>query len=136
MEKALELIKKWEGFSAKPYLCPAGYWTIGYGTLCTKDHPPITEAEATALLTAHVARTVPRILALSGTLTGNKLDAVISWVYNLGLGAYKASTMRRKINEGDWEAAARECNRWVFAGGRKLPGLVARRREEAALLLG
>ncbi len=135
MDKAIALIKRWEGFSPVPYVCPAGYWTIGYGTLCTKNHPPIDEATAEKYLVAEVVKVLPGILRMSGNLTGNKLEAVVSWVYNLGLGRYQASTMRKRINEGNWDAAAIEMQRWVYGGGKKLAGLVARRREEAALLI-
>lgn len=63
-----------------------------------------------------------------------RLAAVASWAYNLGTGRLRVSTMRRRINEKDWAEASRECRRWVYGGGKKLPGLVARRDEEAEML--
>jgi lysozyme len=62
------------------------------------------------------------------------LGAVASFVFNLGAGAYYRSTLRRKINEGLWEDARKEMKKWVWAGGRRLPGLIARRSEEAEYL--
>lgn len=63
------------------------------------------------------------------------LGAIASFCFNLGTGRYYASTLRRRINQGDWDAAGIEIQRWVYAKGRKLPGLIARRREESELLL-
>jgi len=145
---AVDLCKRWEGFHrvvqrrpillAGPYICPAGYWTIGYGTLCDKDHAPITEPEATGLLLDYLHRDVPRVIELCPVLLSepeDRLGAILSYAYNLGTGRLRASTLRRRVNQRDWPEAARELRRWVWAGGRKLPGLVARREDEAALIL-
>lgn len=144
---AIALAKRWEGFhrvvrrtpviTAVPYLCPAGYWTIAWGSLVPQDHPPVTEAEGEILLArdlavahAAVARLVPNVLAESDA----RLGAVVSWTFNLGGGRLAASTMRRALAARDWPRAARECRRWIYGGGRVLPGLVARREAEALLI--
>lgn len=130
-----EFIKPWEGFSPVPYICPAGYWTIGYGQLCAKDHPRITEAQGHAMLMAAVPAYIAHALRLSPLLTGNRLVAISSFIYNLGPTRYASSTLRKRVNEQDWPGARREMRKWVFGGGKKLPGLIIRREAEAALLV-
>lgn len=136
-ENAVNLAAAFEGFSPTPYLCPAGFWTIGYGHLCSKDHPPITHEQGLAYLERDL------VTALLGTLrycpglaaeAGEVLGAITDFTFNLGAGRLKASTLRRKINEGDLPAARRELARWVYGGGRKLRGLVLRRAAEAEFL--
>jgi len=136
-DEAVELCKRWEGVSLKAYVCPAGYWTIGYGHLCDKNHPPITMIEAYEYLQDDL-RT-----ALAGTLihcpslaneSSGRLGAIVDFTFNLGAGRLRASTLRRKINEGNWTAVPGELRKWVWGGGRRLPGLVARREAEVALL--
>ena len=136
-----ELIKRFEGFSAKPYLCPAGVWTIGYGVTgpgVTKNHPPVTRAEANDMLAAILPRYVAQTVKLAPNLTQGpetRLAAVSSFIFNLGPTRFRSSTFRKKLLAEDWEAAARECRRWVYGGGVKLPGLVKRREAEARLIL-
>ena len=148
-DQCVELIKRWEGFRAEPYLCSAGYWTIGYGhvirapngrMLNSKDPAPQmcwTDFEALTML---VDRDLPvyrlAVDRLCGTaLTDGQLSALVSFAYNLGGGALRASTLRKKVLAGDHEEAARQFGRWVFAGGQKLRGLVLRRADEAAIYL-
>ena len=145
LKPALELIKKYEGFSAKPYLCPAGVWTIGYGNTkylngvrVQKQDKPITAEEAERLLENTVIKEfLPKALELSPVLKlhPNKLAAVLSFCYNLGAGAYANSTLRKKINNQDYEAASKEFGKWVMASGKKLNGLIKRRAEEAELFM-
>lgn len=138
-DKGLALIKKYEGFSAKVYICPAGYETIGFGHLVRagKDFSAgISKQQAEDLLrqdAAFAERAVLRLISVP--LSDGQFDALVSFVFNLGGGALQASTLRRKLNRGEYEAAAQQFGRWVFAGGRKLNGLVRRRAEEAALFL-
>jgi lysozyme len=143
-EAAIELCKKWEGFRPEPYLCPAGVPTIGYGTVIDSlDHPPVTEAEATELLirsgrfslgeaTLAALRFCPVLIYEPE----HRLAAVASFTYNLGATNLQTSTLRKKINAQDWTGAANEFHRWVWAGSRKLPGLIARRADEAAVFMG
>jgi lysozyme len=142
----VELVKASEGFhrvvrrqptvTAVPYVCPAGFWTIGYGVLCQKDHPPITLAEGEEMLTRVLPSYVGHALRLSPGLLGDerRLTAISDFIFNLGPTRYTASTLRRRVNAQDWPAARVEIRRWVYGGGRKLPGLVLRREAEAALL--
>jgi lysozyme len=147
-QAAIELAKRFEGFHrvpksdplhrAHPYVCPAGYWTIGYGRLCEPDHPPITEEEGETywrqdLITALNATL--RYCPVLATESDNRLAAVVDFTFNLGAGRLQTSTLRRRINQRDWEAAARELRRWVYGGGNILPGLILRRDTEAACLL-
>lgn len=147
-----DLAKRFEGFRGKPYLCPAGVATIGYGATHYEDgrrvslhDAPIDEQRASQLLAHHLAytyapgvhRLCPGLMALA--LLHNdwgKFNAVVDFAFNLGIGRLQTSTLRRCLNGQDWNAAANELLRWVRGGGRVLPGLVKRRKAEAALLVG
>ena len=145
---AIELAKRFEGFERKvkrgtaitaiPYICPAGFWTIGYGHLCDQKHPPIIEAEAEVYL-AHDLQTALaatlRYCPVLATESDGRLAAIVDFTFNLGAGRLQTSTLRRRINQWDWIAASQELRRWVYGGGRVLPGLVTRREAEAAWLL-
>lgn len=142
-EVAAALARRFEGFMPHPYLCPAGVPTIGYGATFYEDgravkltDPPITRARAEALLLWGV-RTIylPAVLRLCPDVdTPERLAALIDFAFNLGAGNLRASTLRRKVNAGDWSAARVQIMRWVMAGGRKLKGLERRRAAERDLL--
>ncbi len=145
---AIDLAKRFEGFHrvpktdplrrAHPYLCPAGYWTIGYGHLCSSLHPPISEAEGEAYLANDLQTALTATLRYCPILLAEpvvRLAAIVDFTFNLGPGRLQTSTLRRRINQRDWDGAAREIRRWIYGGGKVLPGLVARREAEAALLL-
>ena len=145
---AIDLAKRFEGFerrvkrgieiTAVPYICPAGFWTIGYGHLCDPKHPPITEAEAESSLTCDLQTALAatlRYCPVLATEQEGRLAAIIDFTFNLGAGRLQTSTLRRRVNQRDWTAAANELRRWVYGGGKVLPGLVARREAEAAWLL-
>jgi lysozyme len=143
---AIELAKRFEGFHrvpkndpgrAHPYICPAGYWTIGYGHLCDWTHPPITEDEAEFYLAQDLKAALAATLRYCPVLATEpevRLAAIVDFTFNLGAGRLQTSTLRRQVNQRDWAAAATELRRWVYGGGKVLPGLVARRRAEAALI--
>jgi len=140
---SVEFIKPFEGLHKVrkdgmivPYLCPVGHWTIGWGHLCSKDHLPTTERVCTLYLYSDVIKTLNQVLAVSPKLidTPNSLVAIVSFTFNLGIGAYRSSTLRRKVDAQDWDAARKQIKRWVHGGGKKLPGLVIRRDAEANLL--
>jgi lysozyme len=145
-DSAIDLAKRFEGFHrvpkhdphrAYPYICPAGYPTIGYGHLCDPTHPPISEAEAEDYLAQDLQtalRATLRYCPVLATEPEGRLAAVVDFTFNLGAGRLQTSTLRRRINQRDWSAAAFELGRWVRGGGRVLPGLVARRQAEATLL--
>ena len=133
----LDLIKRFEGFSSRSYICPAGHPTIGYGHLVRADESfeeGVSKEEAEALLrrdTASAERSVLRLINVP--LTDGQFDALVSFTFNLGGGALQRSTLRRKINRKAHDEVPAEFRRWVFAGGRRLKGLVRRREAEAVL---
>lgn len=136
-QNGLDLIKRFEGFSRTVYFCPAGYLTIGYGHVVKDDEDfsvGIDEAQAEELLRqdAQIAeRSVLRLINVP--LTDGQFDALVSFTYNLGGGALQRSTLRRKINREEHAEVPEQFMRWVWAGGRKLKGLVRRRVAESEL---
>lgn len=136
-EKAIDLIKKYEGFSARPYKCPAGVLTIGYGrTINVRPYEITTEEAETIWLDKYVKTIADQILAIVKVeLSNNQICALIDFVYNLGIGNFKSSTLLRKINQGDFSAAANEFLKWNKAGGIVLKGLENRRIAERMLFL-
>jgi len=139
-EQGLKLIKKFEGLRLEAYVCPAGIWTIGYGSTFifgrrVEPNDIITEEEAEAALLDHLECEVYPVLTalVHSELNQNQFDALCSFIYNLGKGAFEQSTLLRKLNRKDYAGAAREFKRWVYAGGKKLEGLITRRAAEAAL---
>ncbi len=145
-QAAIELTKRFEGFHrvpkadpgrAHPYICPAGYWTIGYGHLCDPKHPPITEAEAEIYLARDLMTALNATLRYCPVLVTEpeeRLAAIVDFTFNLGAGRLQTSTLRRRVNQKDWPSSVSELRRWVYGGGRVLPGLVARRVAESNLL--
>ena len=138
-QAGIDLIKQFEGFSPTIYICPAGYPTIGYGHVVkTQEREQfaggITTEQAEALLRKDVQTAERAVLRLiTVPLTDGQFDAVVSFTFNLGAGALQRSTLRRKVNRGDHAAVPAEFRQWVWAGGRKLEGLVRRRVAEAVL---
>lgn len=147
-QAAVELAKRFEGFHrvlkhdpgrAHPYLCPAGYWTIGYGHLCGPEHPPIMESEAESYLARDLITALKATLQYCPVLAAEpegRLAAIVDFTFNLGAGRLQSSTLRRRINQRDWLVAGKELRRWVYGGGKVMPGLVARRETEAVLIVG
>ena len=145
-QAAIALAKRFEGFCrvpkndpgrAYPYICPAGYWTIGYGHLCDPKHPPITQAEGEVYLERDLQTALAgtlRYCPVLATEPEGRLAAIVDFTFNLGVGRLQTSTLRLRINQREWSSAALELRRWVFAAGKVLPGLVQRRNAEAALL--
>jgi lysozyme len=145
-QAAIDLAKRFEGFCrvpksdpdlAYPYVCPAGFWTIGYGHLCDAKHPPITMEDGEAYLAADMAEALSatlRYCPVLATEPEGRLAAMVDFTFNLGAGRLQASTLRRRVNQRDWAAAGTELQRWVYGGGKVLPGLVIRRITEAKLL--
>lgn len=138
----LVLVKAFESFASRPYLCPAGWWTIGYGAVrnasgapVTAATPPVSEPDALVLLARDIAAAERAVLRLirRTELTQGRFDALASFTFNLGAGNLQASTLRRVVNLGEHARAPGELSRWVYGGGRRLPGLIRRRKAEAIL---
>ena len=147
IDKALEiasaLARHFEGLYLRPYLCPAGVATIGIGSTRYEDGTPVTLADpaitpeyADRLLRFQLRHDyLPQVLALCpGIDTPERLAAILDFAYNCGTGNLRISTLRRRINAGDWESVPGELAKWVRGGGRVLKGLVLRRKAEAALI--
>jgi lysozyme len=139
---AAALCRRFEGCYLRPYLCPAGVATVGFGATHYVDgrpvrmsDPAITRDAAERMLLLQLERTyMPAVLALCPGLEGARLAAITDFAFNLGTGALRASTLRRRINAGDWGAVPGELRRWVRGGGRVLRGLVLRREAEIETL--
>jgi lysozyme len=142
-EIGLNLIKHYEGFYSKPYRCPAGLWTIGYGhvindgrVLPADCNRVFLKDEINALLTADLKR-FERGVALycPVQLTQNQFDALVSFSFNLGLGTLQRSKVRQRINRKDVVGAANVLLKYNTARGKVLKGLDLRRKDEYALLM-
>jgi len=143
-QRGLDLIKRFEGYSSRAYLCPAGVWTIGYGTTRINGLPvrpgmTCDHEEAEEWLRQDCNTTAAGIYPLIyADLHQNQVDALISFAYNLGVGAFKSSSLRRAINTGQ-EVYEDLFTRWSKARDprtgklRVLPGLLARRKQEYVL---
>ncbi|GAA4258912.1 glycoside hydrolase family protein [Azospirillum formosense] len=136
------LVQHFEGLKLSAYRCPAGVWTIGYGhTKGVREGEVITAAVAERLLASDLAAAAADVAKLvTVPLTDAQRGALASFVFNLGAGAFKGSTLLRLLNQGDIEGAAGQFERWVYATVKgkkvKLPGLVTRRAAEEALFRG
>jgi lysozyme len=133
-----DLIKAFEGLRLDAYRCPAGVPTIGWGhTKGVKMGQHITAAQAEDLLVEDIAPIEHLLNALRINFRQEQFDALVSWIFNLGLGNFNSSTMLSRIvnNAGD-EEITDQLVRWVNAAGRPLPGLMNRRVAEANLFLG
>jgi len=144
LEIAAELCRRFEGFRAKPYLCPAGIPTIGYGSTYYADGKKVTlndssisQKAANDLLMGELQHTY-----LTGVLRNcpilatdeRKCNAIVDFCYNLGVGRLQTSTLKRKINAQDWDGAKEQLMLWTKGGGKVLPGLLKRRQAEVTLL--
>lgn len=137
-QAGIDLIKKFEGFSNKAYICPAGKWTLGYGfTKGVKEGDSIAPEEADKRLTLEIIPFERCITeSVHRDLTENQFSALVCFVYNAGEGAFKGSTMLKLLNLGTKpETIANEFQRWIHGGGKVLPGLIKRRAAEAELFL-
>lgn len=157
LDVAVSLCKQFEGLHRVgrdgliyPYICPAGYPTIGWGTVykpsgkkVTMEDPPITRDIADAWLldelhrvcASAVMRQCPELFAWSiANGQWRQFSAIADFTYNLGSGRLQTSTLRRKLRALDWEGAQEQLKLWVRGGGKVLPGLVKRRDAEAKLL--
>jgi lysozyme len=137
------MIRRFEGLRLRPYLCSAGVATIGYGSTFYEDgarvtlrDPEITAERAEQLL-QHMIRIefMPKTVSLCpGADTPPRIAALCDFAFNLGTGNLRSSTLRKRVNTGDWEDAVTQILKWDKAGGKRLRGLTRRRQAEAELL--
>ena len=134
-DDGLAIIKKYEGLRLNAYRCPARVWTIGYGhTHQVKSGDVITEAMATEYLRGdvrHAQQTIERYVKVD--LTQSQFDALVSFIFNVGSGAFRKSTLLRMLNKGNYSGAEKQFKRWNKAKGKALRGLTRRRADEAEL---
>jgi len=138
-ENGLELIKHFEGFESKAYYCAAGVLTIGYGhTQGVDENDEWSEAHASHMLEIEIEEGYGKAVndLVTVPLDQNMYDALVSWVYNLGVGNFKSSTLLKVLNSGDYEGVPAQIKRWNKAGGKVLEGLTRRREAEANLFEG
>lgn len=143
LEDAAKFIKQFEGFRSEAYQCPAGIWTIGYGTTSgvTSTTKKVSPSEANSLLRRDIIRANEGMkrLGCNALLNPNQHIAILDFIYNLGLGAFQRSTLRMKILRQEYEGAANELLRWnkALVNGvmQPLKGLTLRRGEEYQLFM-
>lgn len=127
-----ELIKEFEGFRSEAYKCPAGQWTIGYGSTIYEDGTKVKEGDTinerdAERLVEHYCRN--RIKLPKGMWSVRQEDALCSLIYNIGQGAFDRSRLKKALEEQDWFTAYHNWD-WIRANGRVLNGLVRRRSKE------
>jgi lysozyme len=143
IEMAAALARRFEGCYLTPYLCPAGVATIGYGATYYEDgsrvqltDQPITKERANELLIWMIkAIYMPAVMRLCPNIdTPERMAALIDFTFNLGAGSLKTSTLRKRVNAGDWDNVPAEFRKWNKGGGRVLRGLTLRREAEIQLI--
>lgn len=136
-KNGINLIKQFEGCKLTSYKCPAGIWTIGYGhTKGVKQGQKITQVKALNYLKEDLASFEKGVkTSVKVPINQNQFDALVSFTYNVGLGAFKTSTLLKKLNKKDYSGASKEFARWNKASGKVLNGLVKRREAERKLFV-
>lgn len=142
-QATVDLVKEFEGFRAKAYKCPAGIWTIGYGTtaaagvgITPKEGMTINQSDAEAYLQAGLDKFADQIApSITAPINENEFGAFVSLAYNIGPGAFKKSSALSAFNAGDKAKAAKAILLWNKAGGKVLKGLTRRRDAERKLFL-
>ncbi len=140
-DSCLRLIRESEGFKSSPYLCPAGVPTIGYGSTrypdgraITLKNPAITQNQADEIMRATLKEYEAAVIRyVTIPLNQHQFDALVDFAYNAGAQNLRGSTLLKLLNQGDYDQAAAEFDKWVFGGGQKLGGLVKRRTLERKL---
>ena len=136
-QQGIDFIKRYEGLRLNAYKDAVGVWTIGYGhTLTAKEGMVITEAEAECFLRQDLRTAEDEINKHLLPLKQHQFDAIASLVFNIGVGAFRKSTLLKRLKmDVNHPDIANQFNRWVYGGGKILPGLVRRRKEEANLYI-
>lgn len=142
MDELLDLIRRFEGCHKRlpngkvtTYRCPAGIVTIGWGTIGIPEGTVWTQEQCDRELLRKARECMMQASKASPVLLLHPLkhQAIADFIYNLGIGRYRASTLKKRVDAQDWEGACSELRKWVLGGGRRLPGLVRRRQAEADL---
>ena len=136
-ESMIAVIKKFEGLRLKAYKCPAGVFTIGYGhteNVCADSE--ISELMADQILRKDLQKFEQAINNLDLPLLQCEFDALVSFIFNVGIGNFNKSTLKKLLSQKKFFYAAKEFDKWVFAGGKKLPGLQNRRNIERKIFEG
>jgi lysozyme len=131
--RGINLIKHFEGFRKKPYICAGGHLTIGFGhkILAHENFSKISYSEGEFLLRKDLQIVEKAVLRnIRSQINDNQFAALVSFTFNLGAGALQRSTIRQKINYGQHQEASIEFLRWVYAKGKISNGLVKRRQAE------
>ena len=133
----LEKLKQWEGLRTKAYQDTGGVWTIGYGHTAMAGSPQpyqgqvITAVEAESILLKDLTQYEAAVENnVKVKLNDNQFAALVSFAFNVGINAFKNSTLLKKLNQGNFDAVPTELMKWTKAGGKKIQGLVNRRRAE------
>lgn len=150
-QEGIDFIKQWEKFRADWYRCSAGVWTIGYGHLEDKRDGEVTDEDLPPMMKAPIDEEDAELLLeddlqffeievnslVDVDLNQNQFDALVSFSFNVGTGrhGFGGSTLRKKVNQEDYEGAAEEFKKWVYANGEKLRGLELRREAEKRMFL-
>lgn len=141
-KEGLALIRRFEGFRARAYRCPAGVWTIGYGHTAQAGPPAvaagleISEAEARRILARDVARVAGEVAPLlARPVSEAQFSALVSFAFNVGVAGFRGSSVLKAVNAGRFHEVPGRLKLWVKAGGRVLPGLERRRAAEAELFM-
>jgi lysozyme len=140
LEILIKLIKDSEGCKLTAYQCPAGVWTVGWGYTGKdiKKGVTWTQEKADECLLVTAMKVLDEALSTSPVLktsTVQRQAAIADFIYNLGIGNYKASTLKKYVDKENWASAYTEIKKWNKAGGKVLKGLIIRREKEASLLL-
>jgi lysozyme len=144
-KQGIDLIKRFETFQSKPYRCPGGYATIGYGstfyedgTRVTLNDPPLGQPRAESLLLNVLKHFEVQVDSVTrDDITQHQFDALVSFCFNVGADSLKRSTLLRKVNTNPNDPTIRiEFRRWVYANGKRLLGLLKRREAEWQLYSG
>jgi lysozyme len=135
IDQAIQIIKRFEGIRHRPYLCPAGKLTIGWGsTQGVKPGMEITNEQAEEMLRQEVLELESELnLCVTVKLKNHERAALLSLSHNIGITRFRASTLLKKLNSGDKKGASDEFLKWVHVQGKRLPGLVRRRAVEKDL---
>ena len=137
-DEGISLIKRYEGYKITPYRCPAGLYTVGYGHLIGNGlqlpdewNRTFSLGEIDGLLRTDLARFERGVLRYCTVyITQSQFDSIVSFSFNLGLGVLQRSTLRQKLNRGNYDVASKEFLKYTRAGGKVLKGLVRRRQAE------